>query len=226
MGGDLFAAARTTWSTRLLIGDVRGNGLPAYNHAALLLGAFRAASHRQAELPALARHLDGALRWDAEQWGPEKGVDAEEAFATAAMVDIPDEVATIDLISAGHPPPLLLRRAGTVEPLHATRATLPIGFGTLDDASAYQLDTFTFGPGDTLLLYTDGVTEARDAHGTFYALPEHAREWIGQQPDELLRRLREDLMRHTNGNLRDDAAAVAVLRAPDAPATHAAVVEH
>lgn len=121
MGGDLFAAARTTWSTRLLIGDVRGNGLPAYNHAALLLGAFRAASHRQAELPALARHLDGALRWDAEQWGPEKGVDAEEAFATAAMVDIPDEVATIDLISAGHPPPLLLRRAGTVEPLHATR---------------------------------------------------------------------------------------------------------
>jgi hypothetical protein len=70
------------------------------------------------------------------------------------------------------------------------------------------------------------VTEARDAHGTFYALPEHAREWIGQQPDELLRRLREDLMRHTNGNLRDDAAAVAVLRAPDAPATHAAVVEH
>lgn len=68
MGGDLFAAARTTRSTRLIIGDVRGKGLPAYSHAALILGAFHAAAHRQATLPNLARHLDGAIRWDGAQW--------------------------------------------------------------------------------------------------------------------------------------------------------------
>ncbi|WP_234430621.1 SpoIIE family protein phosphatase, partial [Streptomyces sp. NRRL F-4489] len=68
MGGDLFAAARTSASTRLIIGDVRGKGLPAYSHAALILGAFRAAAHRQATLPRLARHLDGAVRWDTAQW--------------------------------------------------------------------------------------------------------------------------------------------------------------
>lgn len=55
LGGDLYAAARTAHhSTRLLIGDVRGNGLAAINNAALLLGAFRAAAHRQATLPRLA----------------------------------------------------------------------------------------------------------------------------------------------------------------------------
>ncbi len=80
MGGDLFAAARTTSSTRLIIGDVRGKALPAYSHAALILGAFRAAAHREATLPRLAIHLDGAVRWDSRQWnnapGPGAGADA------------------------------------------------------------------------------------------------------------------------------------------------------
>ncbi|MCZ1011415.1 SpoIIE family protein phosphatase [Streptomyces lydicus] len=75
MGGDLFAAARTTSSTRLIIGDVRGKGLPAYGDAALLLGAFRAAAHRQATLPRLAVHLDGAVRWDSSQWYEAPGAD-------------------------------------------------------------------------------------------------------------------------------------------------------
>lgn len=212
MGGDLFAAARTEGSTRLLIGDVRGNGLPAYNHAALLLGAFRAASHQQATLASLADHLDGALRWDAAQWGDDHVIDADEAFATAAMVDIPDTDVAVDLVSAGHPPPLLLRRQGGVESMGATHPALPIGFGTLADTDGYQLDSFTFAPGDTLLLYTDGVTEARDADGAFYPLAERVSAWVGEHPDDLLRHLREDLMNHTDGSLRDDAAAVAVLR--------------
>ena len=214
MGGDVFAAARTTDSTRLLIGDVRGNGLPAYNQAALLLGAFRAASHRRSTLAALAGHLDSALRWDAAQWGADDTVDVDESFATAAIVDIPDGSDTLDLVSAGHPPPLLLRRPGGVEQMGTTAPALPIGFGTLADTDGLRPEAFDFGPGDLLLLYTDGVTEARDPEGAFYPLAERLAAWAGERPEDLLRYLREDLMNHTNGSLRDDAAAVAVQRRP------------
>ncbi|WP_324606289.1 hypothetical protein [Streptomyces globisporus] len=69
LGGDLHTAARTAHhSSRLLSGDVRGSGLGAISSTALLLGAFRAAAHRQATLPRLAVHLDAAFRWDASQW--------------------------------------------------------------------------------------------------------------------------------------------------------------
>ncbi|WP_313904694.1 SpoIIE family protein phosphatase [Streptomyces sp. SLBN-118] len=61
IGGDLYAAARTAQGTRLIIGDVRGKGLEAIGDAALRLGAFRAAAHRQADLPALVAYLEGTV---------------------------------------------------------------------------------------------------------------------------------------------------------------------
>ncbi|QRX97427.1 serine/threonine-protein phosphatase [Streptomyces noursei] len=245
MGGDLFAAARTTASTRLIIGDVRGKGLPAYSHAALILGAFRAAAHRQATLPRLARHLDGAIRWDTSQWhttadntnpstgtgtgvgaeadagtgtGAGAGAGAEETFATVSLLDIPDHRHELSTISCGHPPPLLLRN-GHAHPLTPHHTALPIGLGTLAGPPNYPIETFPFHPGDLLLLYTDGVTEARNPHGTFYPLTERAPAWTQHTPHHLLQQLRQDLLTHTNGRLTDDAAAVAIRRLPPHPHT-------
>lgn len=212
LGGDLYAAARTDHhSTRLLIGDVRGNGLAAINNAALLLGAFRAAAHRQATLPRLAVHLDAAFRWDTSQWRPEAEQDTEEDFATATLLDIPDHDPVVHLITCGHPPPLLLR-GDQLTPLTTEASHLPIGFGGPFGIAAYDVQTFPFEVGDLLLLYTDGVIEARDAGGDFYPFTERAPEWTKDDPDELLRRLQDDLLAHVHGHLNDDAAAVAIRR--------------
>ncbi|MGW5373295.1 PP2C family protein-serine/threonine phosphatase, partial [Streptomyces sp. NPDC004011] len=78
--------------------------------------------------------------------------------------------------------------------------------------AAYDVQTFPFEAGDLLLLYTDGVIEARDADGRFYPLTERAPEWTKDDPDELLRALHDDLLAHVHGRLGDDAAAVAIRR--------------
>lgn len=212
LGGDLYAAARTDHhSTRLLIGDVRGSGLAAINNAALLLGAFRAAAHRQATLPRLAVHLDAAFRWDTSQWRSPSEQDTTEDFATATLLDIPDHAPVVHLISCGHPPPLLLR-GSHISPLTAEASHLPIGFGGAFGTTAYDVQTFPFEVGDLLLLYTDGVIEARNADGAFYPFTERAPQWTKCGPAELLRLLQDDLLAHVDGHLNDDAAVVAIRR--------------
>ncbi|MFG2794585.1 PP2C family protein-serine/threonine phosphatase [Streptomyces sp. NPDC048419] len=212
LGGDLYAVARTAdHSTRLLIGDVRGSGLAAINNAALLLGAFRAAAHRQATLPRLAIHLDAAFRWDTSQWRPPTEQDTDEDFATAILLDIPDHDPVVHLITCGHPPPLLLREHRLI-PLVPEVSHLPIGFGGVFGLGTYDVQTFSFEVGDLLLLYTDGVIEARDAEGVFYPLAERAPQWAMDDPDKLLRLLEDDLLAHVHDHLNDDAAVVAIRR--------------
>ncbi|MFF8594165.1 PP2C family protein-serine/threonine phosphatase [Streptomyces sp. NPDC015220] len=219
LGGDLYAAARTEDSTRLLIADVRGKGLPAIDHAALLLGAFRAASHRRPTLPWLAAHLDGAMRWDSRQWHTEGTPDTEEAFATALLLDIPDREEVVRFVNCGHPDPVLIC-CGRAEAhtLVAEAVAPPLGIGPLSGSVAYAVASFAFSPGDELLLHTDGVLEARDADGAFFPLAARAVVWAAARPtgtpDDLLRRLRDDLLAHACGRLRDDMAAVAISR-PD-----------
>jgi len=208
MGGDFYGAARTDASTRLLCGDVRGSGLPAVREASSLLGAFRAASHQQTSLPRLAKYLDDMLRWDAAQWSGGEVPAEVESFATGVLLDVPDDGSFAGIVSLGHPPPLLVR-GGRVT-LVESDAALPFGLGSLKSVTAYDETKFGFDSGDLLLLYTDGVTEARDGSGAFYPLVERIASWHSAGPAELLRRLRADLMDFVGGRLRDDAAAVAI----------------
>ncbi|MFE4330919.1 PP2C family protein-serine/threonine phosphatase [Streptomyces sp. NPDC056831] len=213
IGGDLYAAARTTGGTRLIIGDVRGKGLSAIGEAASVLGAFHALSRQESQLPALVAHLEASIALD-ENDTVHEGMDDDlaESFVTAVVLDIPDASTELHLVSCGHPPPLLLR-AGEVIPLKVRAPAPPLGLTHLL-VTEHTAETFTFGVGDTLLLYTDGVIESRDRSGVFYPLPERAALRCGQGPDSLLESLCADLVRHAGGRLGDDAALVAIERLP------------
>ncbi|MFD0020102.1 PP2C family protein-serine/threonine phosphatase [Streptomyces sp. NPDC058382] len=208
IGGDLYAAARTASGTRLIVGDVRGKGMTAVGDAALLLGTFRAAARRQATLGELVTYLDGSVYWDPMEPG---GADRSgETFITATVLDIPDRDGRVEMIVCGHPPPVVLRdgHPKTMDVLHPAP---PLGLGELTHPD-YHVDSFTFEPGDLLLLHTDGVTEARDPSGTFYPLTERITGWTENDPGTFLRRLRRDLLHHVGGHLDDDAAVIVVQR--------------
>lgn len=211
IGGDLYAATRITGGVRIMIGDVRGKGLSAIGEAALLLGAFREAAHRHTSLPDLTATLDHSVTRYLADFEPT--AEAGERFATALLLEFPDEDHIVRMISCGHPPPLLLSPAGalTVPSLHPAP---PLG-ATETGPDAYTIDTVPFEPGDTLLLYTDGVIEARDREGRFYPLETRVVHWNTTGPESLLHHIHRDLLAHTRGRLNDDAALVALHRHPD-----------
>ncbi|MBT2525065.1 serine/threonine-protein phosphatase [Streptomyces sp. ISL-99] len=215
IGGDLFAAARTARGTRIIIGDVRGKGLEAVGDAALVLGAFRATAHQETDLPTLVTYLEGTVTSDLDDPAAAGSgrADHSEGFITAAVLDVPDDAPALHLVNCGHPPPLLLRD-GQVTSLDVSHPAPPLGLTQFVDSS-FAAETFAFEPGDTVLLYTDGVIEARDASGAFYPLSDRVTAWSGAGPADLLRRLRDDLLAHTpEGCLGDDAAMVAITRMP------------
>ncbi|MEU3345415.1 PP2C family protein-serine/threonine phosphatase [Streptomyces sp. NPDC006700] len=207
IGGDLYAAARTADGTRLLIGDVRGKGLTAVSDAALLLSAFRGSAHRQTGLAELTAYLDASVCWNLAEPGEDDL--AQECFVTAILIDIPDHAPSVQIVHCGHPPPLRLHQ-GQATALCAHQAGLPLGLQL--DKPSHRVDTFDFGQGDLLLLYTDGVVEARNSRGDFYPLADRAAAWRGQHPEELLEHLRTDLLAHAGGRLEDDAAMIALER--------------
>jgi serine phosphatase RsbU (regulator of sigma subunit) len=207
IGGDLYAAAQTEKATRLIIGDVMGKGLTAMSDAALLLGAFREAAPRQATLAQLVSYLETSVCWNlAEPTEPER---AGEFFITALVLDIPDEQHIAYMIDCGHPPPLLLSdgRSTALDP----KASSPLGLGELAPPH-FEADAFTFETGDILLLYTDGVIEARNTKGDFYPLTERVAAQRHDSPQALIHFLRDDLLMHAGGRLNDDAAMIAVQR--------------
>jgi serine phosphatase RsbU (regulator of sigma subunit) len=208
IGGDLYAVARTCTGTRLIIGDVRGKGLTAVGEAAVLLGAFRGAAHRNGSLAELAAFLEAGI--SSEITHRAEPNTAWESFITATLIEIPDDEPIVRLVDFGHPPPLRLRK-NEVTALEVEDPSPPLGLGELAGGT-HRVETFAFDAGSILLLYTDGVIEARDRSGTFFPLAERLPRFVADRSNALIHHLRTDLLAHVGGRLGDDAALLAVER--------------
>ena len=192
VGGDLYDCSLAGTRVRFLVGDVRGKGLAAVEQAARVIRAFRQAAATETSLPDVASDVDAYLT-------PFMG---DEDFATALMVDASDRD-RVDLLSCGHPPPMLIRPDGTAE-LLTVPPGLPLGLGAGDESV-----TLSWEAGDRLLLYTDGLSEARDEQGRFLPLLELAPTLRAVQPDAALDGVLERVRRHiAGGRLGDDLAIV------------------
>ncbi|MFD9418543.1 PP2C family protein-serine/threonine phosphatase [Streptomyces goshikiensis] len=215
IGGDLYDVVQTRYGVRMIVGDVRGKGLPAVRAAAVVLGAFREAVHYEEDLVEVIRHCGAALRRDAVVTGMVGGDDAVlEGFVTALVAQIPDGP-HIEVVNRGHPPPLLLLRDGTVRALAPTTHLPPLGLEEFISGPPGRTDSYPFAPGDRLLLCTDGVVEARDRDDTFFDLTEAMVTMRDHTREAFLEGLREALFRHTQSRLSDDVAVLLVDRRED-----------
>lgn len=204
IGGDLYEVLDTSYGIRMIIGDVRGKGLASVGAAANLLGAFREIAPHAADLPTLAERLEESVQRHNARAGAEGG-----DFITAALMCVPPGPVA-QLLCCGHPGPLLLH-AGTVTDVHASHPSLPLGLGELGTVR-HHVDMLNFDVGDRLLLYTDGVAEARNADGVFYPLADRVAAWVDAAPEQLVKQLVHDLNDYTGGRLSDDAALLASQR--------------
>lgn len=141
--------------------------------------------------------------------------DPGEHFITCLVLEIPDEGPGAHMVNCGHPPPLLVTDQ-QVTVLHARRPLPPLGMGELP-IEARRTDPFTFQAGDMLVLYTDGVIEARSPARAFYAfypLAERVASFPAAGPDDLLDRIHRNLLAHIGGPPADDAAILVIEHTP------------
>ncbi|MFE9404339.1 PP2C family protein-serine/threonine phosphatase [Streptomyces sp. NPDC006530] len=208
IGGDLFAVQDTPYGVRLIVGDVRGKGLQAVEAVAVVIGAFREAAEQESSLEAVTQRLERAL---AREGTRRDRLDAVEGFTTALLAEIPRGESTVRLVNRGHPEPFLLHADGSLEALVPSEPALPLGMSDLG-VWPDRADVRPFPAGSTLLLYTDGLSEARDAAGVFYQPGVRLSGAIFPGPDEVLDALVDDVRRYTGGGSSDDMALLAVAR--------------
>jgi len=198
VAGDAFDYSLNGDVLAFAIIDAMGHGVSSTLASTLALGAFRYGRRRLLDLPVVAGHIDDAV---AEHFHG-------ETFVTGHLARL--DVATGDLrwINAGHPPPLLVRGAKVVAEM-ACEPCFPFGLGIeITEIGHCQLQ-----PGDQVLFYSDGVTEARPTAGDQFGLDRlisEVEQYVGAGvlPSETLRRLAARLRQHRGGELEDDATLV------------------
>jgi hypothetical protein len=206
VGGDLYGVVTTPGHVRLVIGDVEGKGLPALQVAATVLGVFREAAHEEDSLGAIADRIEASLTHQFD----------DSQFATAVLAQVSLDGGQVDLLNCGHPPPLLLGPAGP-QCLGTGTTGLPLGLGALDPGPR-SVATFPLAPGQDILFYTDGITEARNKAGDFFLLAESPALRGPPDPDTLIDRLSHEVTRHAGHAAGDDAALLLIAR-PASPAS-------
>ncbi|MEW1773003.1 PP2C family protein-serine/threonine phosphatase [Streptomyces sp. NPDC086777] len=213
VGGDFYDIQPGLYGTRVLVGDVQGKGLGAVETAAALLGTFREAAYHERDLATVADRLETRMIRH-RRHTVALGRDDGDRFATAVLLGFPpDAPDVVELVNFGHEPPLAVGPAGArpLPPGHG----LPLGMADLTtETGPPPTLTVTVAPDETLLITTDGVTEARNGDGTFYSLPDAAARAPVLDPAHLVAHIRAGVLQHSHGHLTDDTTIFAVRRTP------------
>ncbi len=194
VGGDFYEFFEHDGTWFAIVGDVTGKGVTAASMTALMRHGARVASRLEPHPSAILSRLDEALK-----------LSSRQSLCTALCLSLHDDHVVIS--SAGHPPALLVRCDGTVQQAPSPGPLL----GAFADAEWHE-ETVPVGPGEVLMLYTDGVIESSGEVDRFgedrlqALLAEHA----GQAPAELLSHLDATLEAFRAGPERDDVAALAL----------------
>jgi sigma-B regulation protein RsbU (phosphoserine phosphatase) len=205
--GDFFLVMPSADGTTIVVvGDAVGHGLAAARRAAFVRTTIALYARYTGDPLAILRLVNAAV---VER---EPGTEYVTALCAAFRGD------NVTWVSAGHPPPWDLDRG---EPLGSPRHGLPLGIEPVLDAEAV---TAQLGPGGGVLLFTDGLVEARTArdvahHDLFGEDGARAalRELNGARPMEIVATLNAAAVRHARGAPADDLCLVAV-RVQDAAA--------
>jgi sigma-B regulation protein RsbU (phosphoserine phosphatase) len=185
----------------VLIADVSGKGLVAAQKTAMVKYALRSYAREHASPAEVVARLNDALFDEPDLTG----------FVTLVYGVLSDEDGGFTYASAGHETPLVRRRGGTFEALAPTGIVL----GAVRDQE-YGEASVVLSAGDGLLLYTDGLTEARPAGGDFLdveglqGILERLRDC---PPREMARALLAAVRAYAGGSLSDDTAVLWIQRA-------------
>ena len=198
VAGDAFDYSLNGDRLDFAILDAMGHGVHSTLASALALGACRYGRRRGLELTVMAEQIDDAL---IEQFDGQN-------FVTGQLAQLDVATGKLHVLNAGHPLPLLIRGTRVVDEIRCDPC-YPLGLG-IETPSVVEIG---LDPGDRILFYSDGATEARPLGGDQFGIERlrgHLEQYldIGALPSEVLRRLARDLKEHRGGELADDVTLV------------------
>jgi len=202
VGGDFYEAFPVDGGWALVLGDVSGRGAAAASLTGEARHTIRTAATLSANPATGLRLLDESLQ-----------VRRDAALCSVALLFLPEgagEEAQVRLWLAGHPPPLRLR-AGIVEEVGVPGPMVGVGEGT-----SWTPEPVTLHQGEQLILYTDGVIEARQGgDGERFGIDRLRRRLTGcSGPEAAVSQVESALDEFVSGEIEDDAAVIAVQLAP------------
>jgi phosphoserine phosphatase RsbU/P len=210
VGGDLYDLWMATDANRsarlhLAVGDISGKGLPASLMMTQLSAFLRAMADRRVDdWGELCRRLNVRMN----------EIRDRNRYTTLFIGSLNPETGELRYVNAGHNPPLLVP-AGGGEVIHLTPTGPMVG---LLPGANFREERITMGPGDTLLIFTDGVVEAENGEGRELGedpLIQLVRAHPAASADDLFERLLVRTFAHMEGHgFRDDVTLVVVKREP------------
>ncbi|MEW1773445.1 PP2C family protein-serine/threonine phosphatase [Streptomyces sp. NPDC086777] len=199
VAGDAFDHSVVKDVLHTLILDSMGHDLTSGLTASVAMAAARNARRSGCDLADVVGSIDQALA----RWLPDQ-------FCTGVLCRLDAQTGVLRWVNCGHPPPLLIRAERVLKGALDSPPQLPIGLAGQLAPEAWQVHETTLEPGDHVLLYTDGVVEARDMDGAEFGLDRFTDFIIrcyaaGQRPAEVLRLLIHAILNQQRNQLRDDA---------------------